>query len=227
MPLAALLLDAGYTLIFPDGARIAAAARGAGVSVDAAAIDAVEETMRREVAAYSWPTSPSSKTASRGAAFFARFLALAGVPAADAERAGAAVWASHLQRNVWARVGPGVAEALARFKAAGLRLAVVSNSEGTVARVLDDLGLLRFLDAVVDSWEVGVSKPDPAIFRSALARLGVAAGDAMMVGDTPASDIDGARAAGLRACLIDPLGLHPDHDGPRYASLAELAGALV
>src|SRR5512144_392332 len=76
---AALLLDAGFTLIYPDGARIAEAARAAGVGVDPAAIDAVEETMRREVAGYSWPTSPSSKTPSGGGpAFFRRFLELAG-----------------------------------------------------------------------------------------------------------------------------------------------------
>jgi putative hydrolase of the HAD superfamily len=223
---AALLLDAGYTLIFPDGNRIAAAARGAGVAIEAAAIDAVEETMRREVAAYSWPTSPQSRTPSRGAAFFARFLALAGVPGAAAERAGAAVWAAHLERNVWARVGAGVPQALARLRSAGLRLAVVSNSEGTVRAVLDDIDLLRYIDTVVDSWDVGVSKPDPAIFQVALARLNVAAAEAIMVGDTPATDIAGARAVGLRTALIDPLGLYPDHDGPRFAGLAELARAL-
>jgi HAD superfamily hydrolase (TIGR01509 family) len=61
---------------------------------------------------------------------------------------------------------------------------------------------LRF-DVVVDSATTGAAKPDPAIFRHALSRLGVAAGRALYVGDDPANDLDGARAAGIDAVLID------------------------
>jgi putative hydrolase of the HAD superfamily len=74
---------------------------------------------------------------------------------------------------------------------------------------------------------VGVAKPDPAIFRLALDRLGVPASAAVMVGDVPSIDIDGARAAGVRAVLIDPLDLHPGIDVPRVPDVAALAEMLL
>jgi putative hydrolase of the HAD superfamily len=225
---AAVLLDAGYTLIFPDPERIAAAARDAGVAVAAAALEAAEEPMRRQVAGYGWATAPGSVSPTdAGARFFARYLELAGAAPDAAAAGGAAVWAAHLRQNVWARVGGGVAGALARLRDAGLRLAVVSNSEGTVEAVLHEVGLGRFLDTVVDSWAVGVSKPDPAIFRIALDRLALPAAAALMVGDTPATDVDGARAAGIRAVLVDRFGLYPGHDGPRFRDVGEVVDALL
>lgn len=56
-----------------------------------------------------------------------------------------------------------------------------------------------FVDALVVSEEVGISKPDPGIFRVALERLGCDAGETVMVGDSWPADVLGARAAGIRA----------------------------
>ena len=67
-------------------------------------------------------------------------------------------------------------------------------------------GLDRFVDELVVSAEVGVSKPDPEIFRVAINRLGVSAQQAVMVGDSWAADIEGARAAGIRAIWFNPTG---------------------
>jgi putative hydrolase of the HAD superfamily len=227
---AALLLDAGFTLIFCDGGRIAASARTAGLEVEPAAIEAADDTVRREIGRYSWPTHPGRPDRpSGGPAFFRRYLELARPDADPAvlDRAAAAAWAEHLRRNAWARIGPGVPEALARLRAAGIRLAVVSNSEGTLEALFADIGLGRAVDTIVDSWTVGISKPDPAIFHLALERLAVPAGAALMVGDTPATDLAGARAAGVRAALIDPLDLHPDVEAPRFPDLARLVDALL
>ena len=60
----------------------------------------------------------------------------------------------------------------------------------------------RCVDAVVISAELGAAKPDPAIFRAALERLGAAADDAIHVGDSVEHDVAGARAAGLEAMLV-------------------------
>ena len=60
-------------------------------------------------------------------------------------------------------------------------------------------GLDAYVDALIVSEEAGVSKPDPAIFTIALDRLGAAAGDAVMIGDSWTADIEGALAAGVRA----------------------------
>jgi putative hydrolase of the HAD superfamily len=62
----------------------------------------------------------------------------------------------------------------------------------------------RHVQAFVTSGEVGVKKPDPAIFLIACQRLGVQPERTLMVGNNPVSDVEGARGAGLRALLIGP-----------------------
>ncbi len=89
----------------------------------------------------------------------------------------------------------GAVEAVERFAAQGLALAVVSNWDVGLYEKLGSLGS-RFA-CVVTSAEVGAPKPDPAVFLTALERLGVAADRALHIGDEP-GDEDGARAAGMR-----------------------------
>ncbi len=89
----------------------------------------------------------------------------------------------------------------------GLALAVVSNGDCSLGASLATAGL-RF-DVVVDSATTGAAKPDPAIFRVALRRLGVEAGCALHVGDDPVNDLAGARTAGIDAVLIDRSGNRP------------------
>ena len=90
----------------------------------------------------------------------------------------------------------GAIETLERL-AARARLAVVANWDCSLHEHLERLGLDRFFDAVVTSAEAGVPKPDPAIFRVALARLYVEPARALHVGDETA-DEEGALAAGMR-----------------------------
>ena len=71
---------------------------------------------------------------------------------------------------------------------------------------LEECGLAPFVDALVVSERVGVSKPDPAIFVAALDALQRRAGDAVMVGDSWSADIAGARAAGIHPIWFNPLG---------------------
>jgi putative hydrolase of the HAD superfamily len=91
----------------------------------------------------------------------------------------------------------GVPAALERLRAHGLALAVVSNWDIGLHEHLAALELAPFFAAVVTSAEAGAEKPDPALFRTALARLGVAPGRALHVGDAGA-DEQGAAAAGMR-----------------------------
>jgi putative hydrolase of the HAD superfamily len=83
----------------------------------------------------------------------------------------------------------------------GLRLAVVSNTwpepPRLVRRELDDLGVASRVDAIVLSGEVGVRKPDPAIFATALESVGVDAEAALFVGDRLRDDVQGAAAVGM------------------------------
>jgi len=101
------------------------------------------------------------------------------------------------------RAFPDAAPSLAELRAMGLRLVCVSNWDFSLPDVLARCGLSDHLDGVVTSAAVGARKPDPRIFEAALELAGCAAGDALHVGDTPEEDLEGARAAGIRALLID------------------------
>ncbi|HET9184569.1 MAG TPA: HAD-IA family hydrolase [Solirubrobacterales bacterium] len=99
---------------------------------------------------------------------------------------------------------PGAEEALAGARERGLRLAVVSNWDVSLAGILRELELDRHLDAIVSSAEVGEAKPQPAVFRRALERLGLEPAAALHVGDSWDLDVAGARAAGLEPVLLAP-----------------------
>jgi 2-haloalkanoic acid dehalogenase type II len=101
------------------------------------------------------------------------------------------------------RAFPDATPALAELHRLGLRLVCVSNWDFSLPDVLDRCGLEGALDGVVTSAGVGARKPDPAIFACAVEVAGCSAADALYVGDTPEEDLEGARAAGIRALLID------------------------
>jgi putative hydrolase of the HAD superfamily len=132
----------------------------------------------------------------------------------------------HRENHLWCRLAAGTREALDRLRAGGLRLAVVSNSDGRVEEALVAAGLRDCFDVVLDSALVGVEKPDPAIFRAALAALGVAPAEALYIGDLYDVDVVGARAAGMEAVLLVP-DAAPGPDCRRFASLAALADDLL
>ena len=114
---------------------------------------------------------------------------------------------------------PGVLRAL---RERGVRLVVVSNWDVSLHDVLERTGLRPLVDTVVISAELGVAKPDPAIFRAALDRLGADAKGALHVGDSVEHDVVGARAAGIDAVLVARNGAAPPEGVRTIASLAEL-----
>jgi putative hydrolase of the HAD superfamily len=144
----------------------------------------------------------------------------AGLPPVSEEAAGVIV-ESNRARNLWDQVNPD-APPLLEHLAGRYRLGVVSNSDGTVAATLAQLGLDRWFPVIVDSEVVGVAKPDPGIFRHALDALGSVPERTVYVGDSYALDARGALNAGLRPILLDPHALHRHRGVECIASLAEL-----
>jgi putative hydrolase of the HAD superfamily len=221
-----VLLDAGGVLVHPNFDRVAAELRSRGVAADAETLRVAEARTRRAL-----DTPAGVETArddGRGWVYFNRLLQQAGIErsaATDAALAELKAW--HDRHNLWESVPEDVEPALRRLRRGGLRLAVVSNANGTVRRLLERLGFLDVFAAVVDSAEEGVEKPDPRIFRIALERIGATPGETLHVGDVYHVDVVGARAAGIRAVLLDEAGLHPEADCPRVGSLGELASHLV
>lgn len=114
--------------------------------------------------------------------------------------------------ELWNAVLPGIPEALSRLRAAGVRLVVVSNADGTVEEGLTRAGLREHLHAVVDSKVVGYEKPDPRIFTHALSLFDSDPARTLHIGDIYAADVAGARGAGVHALLLDPHGDWGDMD---------------
>lgn len=159
--------------------------------------------------------------------YFHFILGTVGVPADGHEAIIDSLWDAHQHVGLWTVAVEGALEAVGKLKQrGGLRLGVVSNAEGKVARDLDRAGFAGLFDTVVDSFVVGVEKPDPAIFRLALERLGVRAEHALFIGDLPAVDVAGARAAGITALLLDRHDLFPAIDAPRLRAIGDLASLL-
>ncbi|HEU4449616.1 MAG TPA: HAD family hydrolase [Gaiellaceae bacterium] len=105
----------------------------------------------------------------------------------------------------------GAARALLRLRRAGLALACVSNWDVSLVPQLERVGLRALFTEVVSSAEAGAAKPDPAVFATALSRLGVPPERALHIGDGDA-DRDGAAAAGLAFAPV-PLATLPERLG--------------
>ena len=128
--------------------------------------------------------------------------------------------AARHQVELFADVHPTL-EALAnRFQ-----LGVITNGNADVRR----LGLADYFQFALCAEELGVGKPDPHPFQTALQRAGVTAAQAVHIGDHPSDDIAGARAAGMRAIWFNPQGKAWEGDGlpdAQISSLAELPTLL-
>jgi putative hydrolase of the HAD superfamily len=129
-------------------------------------------------------------------------------------------WERHENFDLYDDVLP----AIAAIRSAGLRIGLVSNSARDVREFARHHGL--DVDAGISSFHHGRTKPHASIFRAVLELLGVEPAEAVMVGDTVADDIEGARAIGMRAILLDREGLRPDFE-PRIESLGELPALLL
>jgi len=120
------------------------------------------------------------------------------------------------------------APALEDLRGRGLRAVVASNWDCSLPQALEQAGLRSLVDGVVASAVVGAAKPAPELFRAALELVGAEPEDALHVGDSLEKDVEGARAAGLRAVLIArDGGAEPDRDTPVIRSLAELPALLT
>ena len=106
--------------------------------------------------------------------------------------------------GAWA-LRPGARETLQRLHDRDLRLGVVSDFDHRLTRILEELEIAEFFQAVVLPGPEGLAKPSPEPFENALEALGVSAPEAVYVGDDPERDLAGARAAGLAALDVREL----------------------
>jgi putative hydrolase of the HAD superfamily len=95
-----------------------------------------------------------------------------------------------------------VEPALRELAARGLKIGLISNSHRCLVSFQQHFALDGLIAAAISSSEHGYLKPHPSIFESALARAGVSATESMMVGDSYAHDVEGARQVGMRGILV-------------------------
>lgn len=116
---------------------------------------------------------------------------------------------------------------LEALKAAGVRMALLSNALGHgVEEIVAHFALDDYMAAAISSIETGAVKPAPRMFSALFGLLEIAPSDAVMVGDSMEDDVDGALACGCPAILLDRSGRRRDVAVPRIESLAELPAAL-
>ncbi len=227
-----IFFDAGNTFLSMDFDRVAAAAASLGVECSGPGLERAEAAARPALSA----ALAERRTTEGGDAF--RFylgatlerlppssrdgVELEAVVSALAER----LFSPGRNDRLWNRGLPGRRESLERIRALGYRMAVVSNSDGSMARTLARIGMDHLFDGLVDSTVVGFEKPDPRIFEAALDLVGARPERTVHVGDLYAADVVGARAAGVHAVLLDPWADWPALDCPKVADLDELASLL-
>jgi HAD superfamily hydrolase (TIGR01509 family) len=225
MPIQTVFLDAGGVLVNPNWSRVSDTLSRHGVVAPAAALAAAEPRAKKRID--TGETIRATNDQQRGWTYFNLVLTEAGVALTDATAAALAdLHTYHQTHNLWETVPDEVLPALAALRASGRRLVVLSNANGTLHRAFDRLGLTSAFDVIFDSYNEGVEKPDPRLFRIALERSGADASTTLHVGDLYHVDVVGARAAGLTPVLLDVADLYPECDCLRVRSLTQLVEAI-
>ena len=132
-----------------------------------------------------------------------------------------------ISRGVPLELYPDVEPVLSRLIALGFTLALVSNAPPDTHQTVVELGLLKYINHIVISGIAGWSKPSPEIFRIALSMASAQPQETVHVGDIYASDVLGARNAGITPVLLDRDGTSTARDCLKIKSLSELPGILA
>ncbi|HYQ30887.1 MAG TPA: HAD family hydrolase [Polyangiaceae bacterium] len=133
-----------------------------------------------------------------------RKIRAAAADPAYAEKIAQLLWDAQPTHNLWRKPIAGMFELAAELCAEQLKVGIISNSEGHLAELVEELGYRALFPVIIDSGRVGVDKPDPRIFELAAQALAVPLAEIVHVGDAWEADVMGARAAGARAIWYAP-----------------------
>jgi len=222
-PVKTVLLDAGGVLLDLDYAYLRRLVEARQVEVDEQQLARLEAMARLEIHRQ---VSAGGRVSDAWRDYFHIILNQVGLPADTRGAIIDALWEAHQRVGLWTIPIDGGPETVGELKRRGYRLGVVSNAEGRVEQDLEAAGYRGLLETVVDSHVVGVEKPDPEIFGIALRRLDARPESTIFIGDVPAVDVDGARAAGVTPILVDRHELYPEAEVLRLGSIRELPALL-
>jgi putative hydrolase of the HAD superfamily len=136
------------------------------------------------------------------------------------------LYAAFSRAEVW-KSYPDTLPTLRSLLESKITLAVISNWDRRLGKILHDLELETFFEVITVSAIEGVEKPSTAIFERTLERLGAAPSATVHVGDSPREDYQGAASAGLTPLLIDRRGLFSDLEYRRIDSLTAILDFVV
>ena len=217
----AIFFDAGGTLLHLDSVRIR---------------DLLSDELNVEVSLERFPLAQSfamarvAELVAAGAGsteqlkreFYTTLLPETGVTRQKLSDAVDCVYKLACGEMLWRKTEQGTARALEELKKRGYILGVVSNSDGRIENAFEQAGLTSYFDFFIDSFHVGVEKPDPGIFLLATERAKVAPEQAAYVGDLYWVDVVGARSAGLLPILYDQFELIPQPGCLTIRSIGEM-----
>lgn len=227
----AVLLDAGGVFVLPDPDRILGAFTRAECSVPR---EVLADAHYRAAARFGIHLDVEACWAETWREYLQTYVEECGVPRHRRDEAHLHLDSEFADAALWVDPVPGSREGLRALADVGVRLGIISNADGMMGPRLAQIGLCQVgpgvgvnIECVVDSGNVGVMKPDPRIFQAAIDLMGLDPDQVWYVGDMPAFDVVGARRAGIRPVLMDPLGLHLDAGYDRISSLAALAELIA
>jgi putative hydrolase of the HAD superfamily len=224
-PVRAVLFDAGNTLVSIDARRLSDILRTVGGETDVDLIRQAELRARRSLH-HAIQDGHVGTEHSVWHGYFKELFRFCGVPPDKMGQAGQELRDQHGRHHLWTGVQEGATEVLEALRAEGYRLAVISNADGRIQALLEEVGLLPHFEFVIDSEVVGVEKPDSEIFLEGCRRLDLPPGECLYVGDLYPVDYVGARVTGLQAVLLDPLALY-GQKADTIAGLRDLPGYLA
>jgi putative hydrolase of the HAD superfamily len=230
-PRRAVLFDAAGTLIElrePVGETYARIAREYGVIAAPSELEAAFRITFEKVPAMVFPGVPIEEVPALEKTWWSKVVAKTFLVTDPAVRFGdfdaffEQLFDAMSRPEAWREI-PGARNLLLKLRSLRWSTAIVSNFDRRLPALLRGLELADLFDAIVLCSDVGAAKPEAAIFHYALERLEVPASRAVVVGDNGVQDIEGARAAGLRAIdvrslaklegLLDQLAALPDRTG--------------
>ncbi|HEY5163589.1 MAG TPA: HAD family hydrolase [Terriglobales bacterium] len=222
MAFEAIFFDAGGTLVFPDAALTLAALAERNVQPTQEQLFAAEREAKHQLDD-ARAHGVTGVDALYWQLYYEHLLRDLGI--ADTAVRDALVLAARTGTN-WRTVRAGTQEVLEALHSR-YRIGLISNSDGSVGRLLEELGIGHCFDSVTDSHHCGCEKPDPRIFRAALDALGTRAERSLYVGDIYSVDFVGARSAGLSPLLMDIAGVYAETDYPRVNSLDQVEAYMT
>jgi HAD superfamily hydrolase (TIGR01549 family) len=225
-----IFLDAGNTLVSMDFAWLMEELKRCGVLCELPELRRAEAAARPKVSA---ELERLKSTENQGTSLFYMRTILKGLKCTSSmtdkdldpiiEALFKTIQAPGVIQRLWSYILPGVRDALESLQRKGLKLVVVSNSNGTVEEILAKVDLRRYFYKVVDSHLAGFEKPDSRLFYHALKISDADPETTLHIGDLYHVDVIGAWSAGLHAALLDPFGDWQDVDCPRFIDLLDFS----